>query len=106
MDGYRQKVCGLEKDHETNTLDTFREDLENADVELAEKMCKLIADLAKHETCRDKFIEKGFLPIINNHLEASVKVPLDNEKVLLLKIQICRAIGNLCYYCGKTFFFF
>lgn len=103
LDGYRRKVCGLEKDNETNNLDTFRQDLENADVELAEKVCKLIADLAKDETCRDKFIEKGFFPIVNKHLEVSLKVPLDNEKVLLLKIQICRAIGNLCYYCGKNF---
>lgn len=102
LDGKRQKICGLDLNDSSDTLDSILNDLENSSVELAETICKLIADLAKDEKCRDRFIEKAFLPLINKYLEESLKTTSQR-----LKIQICRAIGNLCYYNGilSRFFF-
>lgn len=97
LDAKRQKICGLENDWDT--IDKIHQDLESSDFELAEVICKLIADLAKDEKCRDRFVEKAFLSIINKHLEESLKSSQDNSQ--RLKVQICRAIGNLCYYNGR-----
>lgn len=118
LDAYRRKVCGLknsdaesdavpsESSEQNDNLVRFRQDLdENCQLEVTEKICKLIAELAKDETCRDKFVERGFLNIINRHLEESLNKPLEDTKNMLLKIQICRAIGNLCY-CNGTYFRF
>lgn len=104
LNDFRRKLCGLDTEAsiENELISVFGRDLEQSipHPEVAEKICKLVAELAKDETCRDRFVDKGFFPVINKHLEKSLQSPLEDSNQLVLKIQICRAIGNLCFYNG------
>ncbi|RNA18157.1 rap1 GTPase-GDP dissociation stimulator 1 isoform X1 [Brachionus plicatilis] len=71
-------------------LKQLKNELDNGSVESAIDLCEFIAELAKDELCRNQLVQAELLPSINKFLFN----PNCSNK---LKIQICRAIGNLCY---------
>lgn len=77
------------------------DDLDSSDcsLELAEKLCKLIAELAKDETCRNFLVEQNLFKPLNKFLTSS-------SSTHLVQTQVCRAIGNLCYYNGTKNFYY
>lgn len=46
--------------------------------------------MAKDEQCRNQLVQAELLPSVNKCLSSS-------ECTNILRIQICRALGNLCY---------
>ncbi|CAF0705142.1 unnamed protein product [Brachionus calyciflorus] len=68
----------------------LKTDLENSPIETSCKIIELIAELAKDENCRDNLINANLFIPINNYLQ-------DSKSNKNIKIQICRALGNLCY---------
>lgn len=62
--------------------------------------CNLIATLCSDDVARHSFGEKIIVPIVNilKTLKNQTIKKKSNRKCL---IQVCRAIGNLCYYHGK-----
>lgn len=105
IENFRQQLCGLTENVTGRVaIEKLYTDLEKTgcSFELAQVICKLIAELSKDEKCRDCFVDREFMPLINRHLEKCITggTPDRSDDVYLLEIQICRAIGNLCFYNG------
>jgi hypothetical protein len=74
------------------------DDLNEAiDLSLVELIIRFVAELAKDESCRNLLIENKVFQPLNKQL---MKLLL-TSKHYPVKIQLCRAIGNLCYDNGK-----
>ena len=95
-------MCGLDAesdlvnvDHNAN-LKRIYSDLSSGKLSyfLLEKCIKLIAELAKEDKCRKKFVAVNFFIPLNDIMQ---KQDITN----LVRTQLCRAIGNMCYYNGK-----
>lgn len=64
-------------------------------IELVESIPKLIAELSKNEECREALVDQNLFPVLTKCL----KHPELNDSA---RIQLCRAMGNLCYYNDKA----
>lgn len=64
--------------------------MEKGTVESAVWICELVAELAKDEQCRNHLLKAELFTSINKYLS---EPGCTNS----LRIQICRAIGNLCF---------
>lgn len=64
-------------------------------IELVESIAKLIAEISKNEECREALVDQNMFPSLNKCLS---HVNLNDSA----RVQLCRAIGNLCYYNDKA----
>jgi hypothetical protein len=105
LDSFKQKICGLStlegEEAKIETSQNLRKiyddlNLEKNSLQLIEKVVKLVAELAKEEKCRQALVELNFFSPLQNILTWKNGI---ND---LVRTQLCRAIGNLCYYNGKV----
>ncbi len=68
---------------------------DNVTIELVEDIARLIAELAKTEECRDALVDQNMFFALSKNLKHSCVTDT-------ARIQICRALGNLCYYNDKA----
>ncbi len=99
MNELKHSICGLKPGDESQSnanLSKIFADLSSDEISLGvmEKVIKLVAELAKEEKCRAALVENDFFLPLNKILQSQTRV--DD----LVRTQLCRAIGNLCYYNG------
>ena len=88
----RLPVC-----HKNEMTSKFCHDLidNNVSIEIVEDIARLVAELAKTEECRDALVDQNMFFALSKNLTH----PCVTDTA---RIQICRALGNLCYYNDKA----
>lgn len=66
--------------------------------------CNVVASLCSDDLARQYFGEKITLSIVNI-LKSLRDRSIDERTIQECLLQVCRAIGNLCYYHGNNYSF-